>query len=93
MTTLRIINIIIWLVVVVYCLPGAWAAASSRATRRGDPMRLACLATGFVMMGFNLRWLLAPENQTLWQALYVLAAADGLYVLSLARAYGRGARV
>lgn len=93
MTALRIINIIVWLAVVAYCLPGAWAAASSRGTRRGDPMRLACLATGFVIMGFNLRWLLAPDNVTLWKMLYALACADGIYILLLARAYGRGARV
>ncbi|MFS0737563.1 hypothetical protein ABC347_10980 [Sphingomonas sp. 1P06PA] len=56
-------------------------------------MRLACLATALVMLGFVLRWLLAPDSDLLWKALYILCALDGVYILTLGRAYGRGPRV
>lgn len=93
MTPLRIINLAIWGALLLYSLPGAWGAVSGRGVRRGDPMRLACVATSFVEIGFTLRWLLAPTNVTLWQALYVLSAMTGLYVIRVAWAYGRGPRV
>jgi hypothetical protein len=92
-TALRILNVIVWGGLIAFMLPGAWSAAFGKAVRRGDPMRLACLATGAVMVGFNLRWLLAPDSIILWQALYGLAAAVGVYIIMLARAYGRGPHV
>ncbi len=93
MTELRILNLIVWSVLALYSMPGAWGAVSGKETRRGDPMRLACVATAFVMIGFTLRWLLAPDSIVLWQALYVLSAATGLYIIRVAWAYGRGPRV
>jgi hypothetical protein len=93
MTGLRIANILIWGVLLIYAVPGAWGAVSGNGTRRGDPMRLACVATAFVMIGFSARWLLAPENVMLWQALYVLSGATGMYIIRVAWAYGRGPRV
>lgn len=93
MTLLRILNVVVWGVMAAYMLPGAWSTVAGYAVRRGDPMRLACFATAIVMVGFSLRWLLAPDNILVWQALYGLSAAVGVYIMFLARAYGRGPRV
>lgn len=93
MTALRILNLIVWLGLLIYMLPGAYNAVFGKQLRRGDPMRLAVLATAFVIIGFNLRWLLAPDNFDLWRALYVLSAVLGVYIARLAYAYGRGPNV
>ncbi len=93
MDTLRIINVAVWAAVLIYMVPGAWAASFGKHTRRGDPMRLSVLVTAVLFLGFNLRWLLAPENDVLWQALLVLSAADGIYIAWLAKAYGRGGKL
>lgn len=93
MTELRVLNLILWLAVIVYMAPGAYAAATGNGVRRGDPMRLGCLVTAIVMAGFNARWLLFPDSTTLWAMLYVLSAADAVYIAILARTYGRGSHV
>lgn len=91
MTLLRVLNIIAWASMLAYMLPGAWSAARGGVkVRRGDPMRLACAMTGIVMVGFNLRWLLAPDDQMIWKSLLVVNIALALYILALGRAYGRG---
>ena len=41
-------------------IPGAWSTAIGRATRRGDPMRLGIMMVAFVLVPFNLRFLLVP---------------------------------
>jgi hypothetical protein len=93
MTALRILNVVVYGMMAVYMFPGAWSAVFGRDVRRGDPMRLACFATAFVMLGFNLRWLFAPDSIWMWQALYLLSAGVGVYIIVLAHAYGRGGRV
>ena len=60
MTALRILNLITWGIMLVYMLPGAWSATTAQA-RYGDPMRLACAATAFVFIGFNLYWVFGPR--------------------------------
>lgn len=92
MIALRIINIAVWGIMLAYMLPGAWSATTARA-RYGDPMRLACALTAVVMLGFNLRALLAPEDELLWKTLLVLSAALALFILKLGRTYGRGPRL
>lgn len=93
MTPLRILNTVVWGVMAIYMLQGAWSAMFGPDTRRGDPMRLGCLLTAIVMVGFNIRWLFWPDAMVTWQALYVLSAGTGLYIIWLAHAYGRGPRV
>lgn len=93
MTELRVLNLIVWGLMALYMTTGAWSAVFGANTRRGDAMRLACFATAIVMVGFNLRWLVAPDSIWTWQALYVLSAGLGCYILWLAHAYGRGPRV
>lgn len=93
MTELRVLNVIVWAGVLIYMIPSAWPAVRGVDMRRGDPMRLACAATAFVMLGFVVRWLIAPQDMLSWAALYVLSAALGVYIVLLARAYGRGPRV
>jgi hypothetical protein len=90
MTPFWIVNAALWTALFFYMLPGAWAAASGRHTRHGDPMRLATASTAVMMAGFSYRWLLLPTSELAWQALYVLSAALAIYIFRLARAYGRG---
>ena len=91
MMPLWIINVVVWLLLLIYVTPSAWAATRIHA-RHGDPMRLAVFATALMMMGFSLRWLLAPDSILLWQLLYILAAADAVFIGILCRVYGRGPR-
>lgn len=93
MTALRIINLIVWLSLAVYMLPAVISSFCGVNTRYGDPMRVAVFATCLVIAGFSLRWLIAPENEAMWRVLYILSAADALYIALLARTYGRGHRV
>ncbi len=93
MTTLRLINLVLWLIVLGYMAPAAWNAAFGKQVRRGDPMRLGVFATAFVMIGFFARWLFAPDSIATWQALHVLCAACAIYIFFLARSYGRGDHV
>lgn len=92
MPALWLLNTFAWGIVLVYMLPGAWNAAFG-GPRLHDPWRLVCFSTALMMAGFSVRWLLAPDNMLLWQALYVLSAADAAYVVVVARAYGRGPSV
>lgn len=93
MIALRILNLIVWGVMAAYMLPGAWSALFGRDQRRGDAMRLACLATALLIIGFNGRALFFPDNIILWQILLVGSIGDGCYIIWLAWAYGRGPRV
>lgn len=92
MTALRILNLIVWGVMLAYMLPGAWSSAGKGA-RYGDPMRLACALTAIVFLGFNGYWLFGPNKvaeDPFMLALLVLSAALGLFILRLGHAYGRG---
>lgn len=93
MDALRIITAAVWTVMLVYMAPGAWAAVRGRTVRRGDPMRLACFLTGVMIVGFSLRHLLFPESMVTWAALYIFSISIAVYIIALARAYGRGPHV
>lgn len=95
MIALRILNIVVWGVMLAYMAPGAIASVT-RAARYGDPMRLACSLTAIIFIGFNLYWLFGPSAHTapsdsLMKALLLLSAALGAYILKLGLTYGRGA--
>lgn len=92
MTLLRIINLLVWSAVLSYMARGAVAAVTKHA-RYGDPMRLACALTAIVVLGFNLRWLLLPDDKLLWQLLLILSAALAGFILRLGVTYGRGPRL
>jgi hypothetical protein len=92
MTVLRILNLIVWGAMLAYMLPGAWSSTTSRA-RYGDPMRLACALTAIIMLGFNTRALLAPDDELLWKALLLLSAALACFITKLGMTYGRGPRL
>ena len=83
------VNIAVWGAVMLYMAPDAWRAAF-RKSHQFDPMRMAFFTTAFLMTCFPLRWLLAPDNTTLWALLYALSAADAVYIIVVARLYGRG---
>lgn len=94
MDALRIANLIVWGVFMLpFMASGAWSAMSGREMRRGDPMRLACFATGLIICGFNVRGMIAPDDELSRVILYLLSIADGVFIMLLARAYGRGPRV
>lgn len=90
---LRVLNVAVWTGLLLYMLPGAKSAITGRDIRRGDPMRLGVSFVCLVMIGGNLRFLLAPDSDGLWLALYVMSAAVGLYIARLGKAYGRGPRI
>lgn len=93
MTPFWLLNIAVWSAVLIYMASGAWSAVAGSATRRGDPMRLACFTTAFVILGFTIRWMVAPDSEAAWKVLNVLCAIDGLFIVALGRAYGRGPHV
>jgi hypothetical protein len=93
LTALRILNIAIWTGLLAYMLPAARSAVTGRDTRRGDPMRLGVASVCLVIILGNIRWLIAPDSQPLFLALYVLTAIVGVYKIILARTYGRGPRL
>lgn len=93
MTVLRIISTLVWAALLLYMLPAAWAAIARTHTRRGDPVRLGMAIICLTTMGFNLRWLIAPQSELTWKVLYVLSALAAVYHIILARVYGRGVRM
>ncbi len=97
MTALRILNLVVWGIMLLYMTPGAIAAVT-RAARYGDPMRLACALTAIVFIAFNLYWIFGPSAHVapvdpMMNGLLVLSAALGFYILRLGRTYGRGPRL
>lgn len=90
MTMLRIFSLIAWGALAAYMARGAWAAAYARATRHGDPMRLACFMTALLMMAFAILGLVHPGDSVARGALYVLSVADAAFIWQLGKAYGRG---
>jgi hypothetical protein len=93
MTALRLLNLIIWGGLWVYMVPGAWSAVRGKEIRRGDPMRLGVAAVCVVMILGNLRWLFAPDSDSLFASIYALSAMVGIYIIRLAKAYGRGPKL
>lgn len=74
--------------------PGAWSVIRNNGgVRRGDPMRVGVAGVAIVMILANFRWLLAAENDLLFAVIYLLNAGVGLFMISLARTYGRGPRI
>ena len=93
MTDLRILTVIAYGIVLFYMLPGALSASFGKDRHRGDPMRLSGAINAFLIAALSLRLLLAPTNDTIWMGLYVLGLVNAIYVIALARAYGRGTRL
>jgi hypothetical protein len=93
LTVLRVVNLLIWSALFFYVLRGAISTVTGKDTRRGDPMRLGVAAVCIVIVLGNLRWLVAPDDQTLFIAVYVLTAIVGIYKIILARTYGRGPKL
>ena len=87
---LRLIALAVWAALFVYMVPGARAAIKGKDLRRGDPMRLGVAIICLVMILGNLRWLLAPESDELFAAVYVLSIIAGAHTFKLAMVYGRG---
>jgi uncharacterized membrane protein YeiH len=83
-------TLVVWIVVGIYAFRGAFSAAVFASHRRGDPMRLAVFLVAVIMAGGTLRWILAPDNETLWKAVYVVAVLTAIYIVRLMHAYGRG---
>ena len=93
LTLYRIMTLVAWAAVALFMARGAWAAATGRGARYGDPMRLACFATAMVSICFTGRWFVAADNVFLWQLLYLLSVAVACYILVLGMRYGRGPKL
>lgn len=93
LTALRVLNLVVWTVLLFYMLPSSRHAVFGKDMRRGDPMRLSVAAVCVVMILGNLRWLMAPGSQTLLAGITALSLAVGCFKIALARAYGRGPRI
>lgn len=93
MTALRVLNLLVWGTMAIVMARGAWAAASNRGARYGDPMRLAFFATAMIIMGFTGRWFIAAGNMLVWKLIYVLSAAVAAYIIVLGFRYGRGPKL
>ena len=87
----RIISVLVWLTVAGSRLPNIIRILSGKA-RHYDALWSIIGAFGFVSIGFNLRWLLANDSQTLWLGLYIFSASVGLWALRVMRSYDDGAQ-
>jgi len=92
MTALRIINVISWLVVLIYMAPAVVGILRSK-PRDGDPPRLIYASFALLVISFNLRLLALPESQAVQAALLALSTVVAGFTLRAARAYGRGTHV
>jgi hypothetical protein len=90
MTAIRIVALIAWSGLLLYMVPGAISAIRAKSSRHGDPMRAGVLFTAIVFVGFIVRSLWAPTDQTSWFWLYVLCVINAAYIARLAYTYGRG---
>lgn len=94
---LQIFSGICWLIVVVSMSGSGWRLLFGQ-TNPYDEVRGAFLFMGVLQSGFVVRWLLfpaaieamEPAELNLWTALYALCGLLALWVLLVARAYGRG---
>lgn len=93
MTALRLLNLAVWGLLLLYMIPGAHHAITGKDVRRGDPMRLGVGVVSIVMVLGNIRWLAAPDNMNLLAAVHILALLAGLYIALLAKTYGRGPKL
>jgi hypothetical protein len=90
LTALRLLNVLIWTGLLLYMLPGARQAVIGTGVRRSDPWQLSVAFISVAIVLGNLRFLLAPDNDAMFAAVYVLTAIVGVYKIVLARTYGRG---
>jgi hypothetical protein len=93
LTALRIINIVVWLTLLAYALPGAWAVVRGQEVRRGDAWRLSVVSVCILMVLGNLRWLVAANDLTLLGVVTALGTIVGSFKLFLLWSYGRGPRL
>lgn len=89
LTCLRLLSIVAW-ALVAGCLGRSAARAIRGRTYAFDNFRAAFFFVALVMIGFNLRWLLAPDDQGTWLALYALSVLAAFYVLKVVLAHGKG---
>lgn len=93
LTVLRVLNILIWGALFAFVVGGAWTAIRGKDVRRSDPWRLGVAAvSAFIILG-NLRWILAPDSDALFRAIYMMGAIVGLYKIYLVCTYGRGPKL
>lgn len=89
LTCLRLVSIAAW-ALVAGCLGGSAYRAIRGRTFAYDNFRAGFFFVALLMIGFNLRWLLAPDDQGVWLALYALSALVAFFVLKVVRAHGKG---
>ncbi|GAA4015360.1 hypothetical protein GCM10022280_12600 [Sphingomonas swuensis] len=92
MTLLYVLAVLIWGSTLVYSAPGA-VSAFRHSARQGDPMRLGVAMVSATILLGSLRWLFAPQSESLLAVVFVLSCGTGCFVLRLMRTYGRGRHV
>lgn len=92
MLILRLITIVVWLAVAAYMAPAVWSLVRGQ-SRSGDPARLVCFAYAALAILGTLRFLIAPNHDDLFGAVYGLSISTALLTLATAKSYGRGPMV
>ena len=93
MKWIDLIALAVWLAVMAYMAPGAWASIRGRVVRRGDPNRLACFVTAGVFVGYIVRSLHWQGEETSGVALRLISIVAAVLMARAAWAYGRGKEV
>lgn len=86
---LRILSMIAWAGVAAFLAPSAWRALAGE-TRAADHFRAALFFVALLMIGFAMRWYLAPADRTLWTILYLMNCVAAVHVWRVARAHSGG---
>lgn len=89
LTALRLTSIVAWFIVAVALGGSAYRAVTGK-TYAYDNFRACFFFVALLMLGFNGRWLVAPNDRSIWVALYALSVLVAFFILRVARAHGRG---
>lgn len=90
-TLTRILCLIGWGAVLLYCTPAVLSLLFGE-SRYGDPARLVCWFFSLLTISFCARWFIAPDSADLFAALYVFGTVLALFTILAAKSYGRDGR-
>lgn len=82
---LRVVCLILWIAAALALVPSSLRYIRGREFTDLDEYRTAFFFTALLFIGSLGRWLLMPDNETLFSGLYAMTAALAVYVLMLTR--------